>query len=150
MRYSEEDILNFIQRAAISVIEASGVPSEEELAKLPFLTHHLCDCPRCSEIETVAHTDFKGVISVSRKNFDIILNREFAFYIGLLDVLHSYIHEVVHNLYPDAPRDDPSPGGICSRLVQEKTKEIWLQGMAKIYPEICPDRDDSKEPDKQA
>ena len=136
LRYSEEDILNFIQRAAISVIEASEVPSEEELEKLPFLTHHLCDCPSCSETKCVTHTDLNGVISVSKNNFDIMLNRELSVSIGLLDVLHSYIHEVVHNLYPDAPRDNPSLGAFCSKLVQEKTKEIWLRGMVKVYDEL--------------
>jgi hypothetical protein len=137
LRYSEEDILNFIQMTAISIIEASGVPTEEELRKMPFLIHHLCNCLRCSEIKCLAHTDLNGNINISKKNFDIMLNRELIVASGLLSILHSYIHEVVHNLYPDAPKEDPIPdGGVCSKLVQEKTKEIWLLGMEKIYDAI--------------
>lgn len=139
LRYSEEDILNFIQRAAITVIETSGVPSEEELEKLPFLTHHLCSCFNCDEIKCLAHTDCKGYICVSKKNFGFMLNRELSMPIGLFEVLHSYVHEVVHNLYPDAPEDDKiSKWLTCSKLVQEKTKEIWLKGMAKIVEDFEP------------
>jgi hypothetical protein len=137
LRYSEEDILDIIQKAAISIIDASGAVSEEEMEKLPFLEHYLCDCRICSEEKAIGHTNLNGTIAISKKNFDM-LNPKISVDIGLLDVLQSYIHETVHNLYPDAPKYAPFPGGVCSKLVQEKTKEIWLQGMAKIYDELVP------------
>ena len=138
LRYSQDDILNFIQSAAICIIDASGVLTEEEFGKLPSLTHYLCGCDRCEESECLAHTDLKGSIAVSRKNFANMLSGEFFVAVGLLTVLHSYIHEMVHNLYPDAPQDDQYHGGVCSKVVQEKTKEIWLKGMTKTYDSLVP------------
>jgi hypothetical protein len=60
-------------------------------------------------------------------------NHDRSMPIGLLDFMECYLHEVVHNLYPDAPKDIfISKRHWCSTLVREKTREIWFKGMAKI------------------
>jgi hypothetical protein len=134
LRYDESDFLNFIHDAAIMMVEASGVVSEEELAKLDFLTHSLCDCELCTEGKVLAHTNSRGDIRVSRKNIGITLDRKMPIQVGLFEFLLSYLHEVVHNIYPSAPRDHPIPSSKlpCSKLVREKTREIWQKGMVKI------------------
>lgn len=134
LRYSEDDVLNMIHDAVISITEASGVASEEQLEKTTFITHSLCECPICTREKCLAHTNSQGIIRVSKKHITDTLERNLLLPIGLLDLMACYLHEVVHNLYPDAPKDIHISKRLrCSTLVQEKTRGIWLKGMTKIY-----------------
>jgi hypothetical protein len=145
LRYSENEILNIVQSSIICIVDASKVLSEDEFEKIPYLTHHLCDCSICEEEKCLAHTDSKGTIAVSRKHLTDLLHHDLPVPIGLLDLMHSYLHEVVHNIYPDAPKDIHVPGGLyCSSFVKEKTKEIWCKGMVNVcnieYPISEPEK----------
>jgi hypothetical protein len=138
LRYTENELLNIVQETVMSIVEASKVLSEDEFKKIPGLTHHLCDCSRCETEKCHAHTDQKGTIAVSRKHLTDLLRKDFLSPVGLLELMQSYLHEVVHNIYPDAPKDIPVPGaGRCSKLVREKTKEIWYKGTANVYDELA-------------
>src|ERR1035437_742904 len=121
----------------MSIVEASNVLSEDEFEKIPVLTHYLCDCSRCETKKCQAHTDQNGKIAVSRKHLTDSLQKDLPVPVGLIDLMYCYLHEVVHNIYPDAPKDVHVPGaGLCSRLVQEKTKEIWCKGTANVCDEL--------------
>jgi hypothetical protein len=140
LRYSEEDILNVLNFTAISLVEISGVATEEELERMTFVSHRLCECRACEAEKCLAHTDKKGTICVSRKRFTNMLQPGLFVAVGLLEMMATYLHEVLHNVYPDAPCDIKHENGFCSRLVQEKTNEIWIKGMTKIASEIAPVR----------
>lgn len=134
LRYSEDDILNIIYDAVMCIVEASGVASEEQLEKTAFMTHSLCECPSCTKEKCWAHTNERGIVYVSRKHVADMLQHNLLVPIGLLDFMECYLHEVVHNLYPHAPKDIfISKRHRCSTLVREKTREIWLKGMTKIF-----------------
>ena len=150
LRYSENEILNIVQWSIMCIVDVSKVLSEDEFEKIPHLTHHLCDCIRCETEECVAHTDLRGMIAVSRKHLTDLLHHDLLVPIGLLDLMHSYLHEVVHNIYPNAPLDIQLPGaGHCSSFVKEKTKEIWCKGMVNICDDLCPIHEPEKKTAKR-
>lgn len=138
LRYTENEILNIVQCAVECIVYASKVLSEEDMSeKIPFLTHYVCECSRCEKDKISAHTDLEGRIAVSRRHFTDLLQPKINVAIGLLDLMYSYLHEAVHNIYPDAPKDIPTPeGGSCSSFVRKKTKEIWCKGMANISDDL--------------
>ncbi len=133
LRYTEKEILDIVRDTVMSIIEASKVLSEAEFEKIPVLTHYLCDCSSCENEKCCAHTDQKGIIAVSRKHLTDLLRKDLPIPVGLLDLIYCYLHEVVHNIYPDAPKDIEVFGaGRCSKLVKEKTKEIWCKGTMNV------------------
>ena len=140
LRYTENEVLDIVGDAVISIVDSSKVLSEDEFEKIPHLTHYLCDCLRCEKVKCLAHTDFKGKIAVSRKHTTDLLQHDLRAPIGLLDLMYSYLHEVVHNIYPDAPKDVRVTGaGYCSSFVEKRTKEIWCKGMVNICDVMCPE-----------
>ena len=91
-----------------------------------------------------AHTDMKGSIAVSRKHFTDMLQHNLHAPIGLLDLIHSYIHEVMHNVYPNAPRKRILGAGYCSTFVRKKTEEIWCKGMLNVSEVLADDGNRSR------
>lgn len=134
MKYTENDLLNIIQSSVTAIIDASGFLSSDELLIVENLTYSLCECPNCEQGECLAHTNAKGYIYVSRKRLSDMLTPGLYTPVGLLALMQTCLHEVIHNIYPDASKDINVPRvGLCSTLVQRKTKEIWCKGMVNIY-----------------
>jgi hypothetical protein len=119
---SNEEILDILYDASLAVLDSTPqLDSELKTRVLYNFSCNLCTCEECQK-EAGAHTNRKGQIRISKKYFDTALNQEAAPPMGLLEIMYTIVHQLLHGIFPELDK----------ATINKKTEEIWNSGITEL------------------
>lgn len=96
----------------------------EKKTRAQYFSHNLCTCNECQN-ECGAHINRKGQIRISKKYFNVALNQETPSPSGLLELMYTIIHQLLHGVFPELDEE----------TIKEKTEQAWKSGMTELAKE---------------
>jgi HrpA-like RNA helicase len=122
---SDEEILDILYDAALAVLDSTPqLDSELKTRTLYRFSCNLCTCEECQK-EAGAHTNRKGQIRISKKYFDAALNQEAPPPIGLLEIMYTIVHHLLHGIFAE----------LDETAINKKTEEVWKSGITELANE---------------
>jgi hypothetical protein len=91
---------------------------------LYHFSSNLCTCEECQK-EAGTHINRKGQIRISKNYFDGSLNQETAPPMGLLEIMYTIVHQLLHGIFPELDEE----------TINEKTEQVWNSGITELVNE---------------
>ncbi len=121
---TEAQILDALYNATLVVLESTPQLDSEQKTRALYFSYNLCSCDACQK-ECGAHINKKGQIRISQKLFQNTLNQKTSSPIGVLELMYTILHEVLHGIFPE----------LDEQTITEKTEQAWKSGMARLAKE---------------
>lgn len=119
--HNDEEILDALFDSVLAVLDSTTEFDSEHKTRALYLSYNLCSCDACQK-ETGAHINKKGQIRISIKFFRNALNQETPPPIGLLQLMYTVFHQVMHSIFPEDNEE----------TIIEKTEQAWKNGISKL------------------
>jgi hypothetical protein len=124
--YTEKDILSIVYSAVWTIV-GSAMTLTEEMGEIEdTLEIALCSCEECQKGKYAAHLNNFRFINVSRKRFVTMLQPNFRISVGLIDLMDSILHEVLHAIFPK----------LSEQEIIQKTQQVWLKGVENLTKKV--------------
>lgn len=117
----EQEILAIIYDAVLIILDSAKQLNNEQKTRAYYFIYNLCTCEACQK-DCGTHINKKGKIRISKKMFLEILNQDKPLPIGLLELMFTILHEVLHGIFPE----------LDEKTITEKTQQVWKSGMSNI------------------
>ncbi len=122
---SDEEILDTLYDSALAVLDSTPqLDSELKTRALYYFSCNLCTCEECQK-DGGAHINRKGQIRISKKYFDGALNQEAPPPMGLLEIMYTLVHQLLHGIFPE----------LDETAINEKTAQAWKSGITELVNE---------------
>lgn len=122
---NDEEILNILYDSSVAVLEsASQLEIELKTRVLYYFSSNLCTCEECQK-DCGAHINRKGQIRLSKKYFDGALNQETSPPMGLLELMYTLVHQLLHGIFPELDEE----------AINKETEHIWKSGITELVKE---------------
>ena len=117
--------MDILYDAALAVLDSTPqLDIELKTRALYSFSCNLCTCEECQK-EAGAHTNRKGQIRISKKYFDAGLNQEAPPPMGLLEIMYTIIHQLLHGIFAE----------LDETAINKKTEEVWNSGITELSDE---------------
>ena len=117
---SETEVLATVYDSTLLVLDSTTQLDNEQKTRASYFSYSLCSCESCQKCG--AHINKKGQIHISHKYFLETLNQTASSAIGVLELMYTILHELLHGIFPEL--DDTA--------VTQKTEKVWISGMAEL------------------
>ena len=121
---NEEEILDALYDSALAVLDSTPQLDTEQKTRALYFSYNLCTCKECQK-ECGAHINRKGQIRISKKFFNGTLNQETPSPIGLLELMYTLLHQLLHGIFSELDEE----------TINEKTEQAWKSGMTELAKE---------------
>jgi hypothetical protein len=121
---NEEEILDALYDSAVAVLDSAPQLDPEQKTRALYFSYNLCTCKECQK-DCGAHINRKGQIRISKKYFNSALNQEAPSPAGLLELMYTLIHQLMHGIFPELDEE----------TINEKTEQVWKSGMTELVKE---------------
>ena len=119
---NDEEILDILYDSALAVLESTAqLDIEEKTRALYHFSYNLCMCEECQK-DCGAHINRKGQIRISKKYFDGSLNQETSPPLGLLELMYTIIHQLLHGIFPELDEE----------AIKKRTEQTWESGITEL------------------
>ena len=121
---NETEVLDTIYDYALVVLDSTSQLDNEQKTRASYFSYNLCSCEACQK-ECGAHINKKGQIRIAHKFFLDALNQKTSSAIGVLELMYTILHELLHGILP----------GLNEESIIEKTEQVWKSGMRELTKE---------------
>jgi len=121
---NEEEILDALCDSVLAVLESTTQLDNEQKTRALYFSYNLCSCKECQK-ECGAHINKKGQIRISKKFFHNTLTQETPPPIGLLELMYTILHQLMHGIFPEHNEE----------TINEKTEQAWKSGITELAKE---------------
>ncbi len=121
---NETEVLDTLYDSALLVLDSTSQLDNEQKTRASYFSYNLCSCEACQK-ECGAHINKKGQIRISQKFFLDTLNQKMPSPLGVLELMYTILHEVLHGIFPE----------LDEQTITEKTEQAWKSGMARLAKE---------------
>lgn len=121
---NEEEIFDALYDSTLAVLDSTPYLDSEQKTRALYFSHNLCTCEECKK-ECGAHINKKGQIRISKKFFQGTLNQKTSLPIGLLEVMYTILHQLLHGIFTELDEE----------AINEKAEEAWKSGMTEVAKE---------------
>lgn len=118
---NETEVLATVYDSALVVLDSSQNIDEEEKTRASYFSYNLYS-PETNESDFGAHINKKGQIRLSHSYFLETLNQKTSPAFGVLELMYTIIHELLHGIFPD----------LIEEVITKKTEEVWKSGMEEF------------------
>jgi hypothetical protein len=117
---NETEVLATVYDSALVILDSTPQLDDEQKTRASYFSYNLCSCESCQTCG--AHINKKGQIRVSQKYFLDTLNQTTSPAIGVLELMYTILHELLHGIFPELDETE----------ITQKTEQVWLNGMAEL------------------
>jgi hypothetical protein len=121
---NDEEIFDALYDSTLAVLDSTPHLDSEQKTRALYFSHNLCTCEACKK-ECGAHINKKGQIRISKKFFQSTLNQKTPAPIGLLEVMYTILHQLVHGIFPE----------LNEETINKKTEQAWKSGITEVAKE---------------
>jgi hypothetical protein len=121
---NDEEILNTLYDSALAVLDSTPQLDIELKTRALYFSHNICICEECQK-NVGAHVNRKGQIRISQKYFTDVLNQEAPPPMGLLELMYTLVHQLLHAIFPE----------LDEKTINEKTEQFWKSGIIELRKE---------------
>jgi len=121
---NEKEILDALYDSTLAVLDSTPQLDTEQKTRALYFSHNLCSCEACQK-ECGAHINKKGQIRISKKFVHSTLNQKTPSPIGLLELMYTILHQVLHGIFPE----------LNEETIIEKTEQAWKSGITELAKE---------------
>jgi hypothetical protein len=118
---NEKEVLDALYDSTLAVLDSATQLDSEQKTRALYFSCNLCSCKECQK-ECGAHINRKGQIRISKNFFHNILNQEMPPPIGLLELMYTILHQLLHGIFPENNEE----------TINEKTEQAWKSGITEL------------------
>ena len=118
---NETEVLATLYDSALVVLDSTPQLDNEQKTRASYFSYNLCSCEACQN-ECGAHINKKGQMRISHKFFLDTLNQNVSPAIGVLELMYTILHELLHGIFPELDEE----------TIIEKTEQAWKSGMIEL------------------
>jgi len=121
---NETEVLDTVYDSALIVLDSTLELNNKQKVRASYFSYNLCSCEACQSA-CGAHINKKGQIRIAHKFFLDALNQKTSSAIGVLELMYTILHELLHGILP----------GLNEESIIEKTEQVWKSGMRELTKE---------------
>ena len=118
---NETEVLATVYDSALVVLDSSQKIDEEERTRASYFSYSLYS-PDMNEPDFGARINKKGQIQLDHSFFLETLNQKTSPAFGVLELMYTIIHELLHGIFPDFDEE----------AITKKAEEVWKSGMEEL------------------
>ena len=118
---NETEVLATLYDSALVILDSTPQLDNEQKTRASYFSYNLCSCETCQN-RCGAHINKKGQIHISQKFFLDTLNQKTSPAIGVLELMYTILHELLHGIFPELDEE----------AIIEKTEQAWKSGMTEL------------------
>lgn len=118
---NETEVLATVYDSALVILDSSQNIDEEAKTRGSYFSYSLYS-PEINESDFGAHINKKGQIRLAHNYFLETLNQKTSPAFGVLELMYTIIHELLHGIFPDFDEE----------AITKKTEEVWESGMEEV------------------
>jgi hypothetical protein len=118
---NEKEVLDALYDSTLAVLDSAIQLDSEQKTRALYFSYDLCSCKACQK-ECGAHINRKGQIRISKNFFYNTLNQETPPPIGLLELMYTILHQLLHGIFPEHNEE----------TINEKTEQAWKSGITEL------------------
>ena len=118
---NETEVLATLYDSVLVVLDSIPQLDNQRKTRASYFSYNLCSCEACQN-KCGAHIDKKGQICISHKFFLDTLNQKTSPAIGVLELMYTILHELLHGIFPELDEE----------TITEKTEHTWKSGMTEL------------------
>ena len=121
---NESEILNTIYDSTLLLLDSTPRLDLEQKNRVSYFSYDLCLCEKCQNT-CGAHIDKNTQIHISKKFFSEIIKNNSSPLMGILELMFSILHEVIHCIFPELDEES----------TVKMVKKVWINGMRELRKE---------------
>jgi hypothetical protein len=115
---NEKEVLATVYDSALVVLDSTPILDKEEKARASYFSYSLSEADQ----EFGAFINKKGEVRIGHKFFFDTLNKKTSPAIGVLELMYTILHELLHGVFPELDED----------VIIKKTEKVWTSGMKEL------------------
>jgi hypothetical protein len=116
---NETEVLATVYDSALVVLDSTSTLDKEEKARASYFSYSLS---LQADQDCGAYINKKGEVRIGHKFFLDTLNQKSSPAIGVLELMYTILHELLHGVFPELDED----------AIIEKTEKVWTNGMKEL------------------
>ena len=121
---NESEILDTIYDSTLLLLDSTLCLDDEQKNRVTYFSYDLCLCEKCQNL-CGAHIGKNTQIHISKKFFSEIINQKSSPLMGVLELMFSILHEVIHVIFPELDEES----------TVKTVEKVWVDGMRELRRE---------------